>query len=361
MNSSIGQLLITGIEGTTLSKEEKEFIEAEDIGGVLLFTRNYESPAQLAELVNEIQKCRKEYPLFIAVDHEGGRVIRFKKDFIQLPSALDLAGLASPKIIFHVTKIMAQELGACGINLNLAPVCDVFTNEKNKVIGDRAYGRSEEEVSLYVSSVVRGLQTNGIIACAKHFPGHGSTLKDSHFDLPYVHESLEEIEKIHIPPFLKAIKSRVEFVMMAHLQVDAIDDQYPVSLSEKAHHYLRKELRFNKLIISDDMQMGAILKKYSIEDASLRALQAGSDVLEFRDFENTVKVVERLKKALQEKELTSDRLKAKLDRVREVKKTYLSEYRPIYIPEISKNVGLKANQIFVDELMEKIQGLAKPA
>ena len=184
--ADLGQLFITGISGVHLNDEEREFIESEQIGGVILFSHNYESPAQLAELINSIQHLRKEYPLFISIDHEGGRIHQFKSGFTWFPSMGELAKLDSPKICFHAHKIMADELKTIGFNLSFSPCCDILTNKDNKVIGDRSFGNSGDVVSKFISSAIRGLQTNGILACAKHFPGHGSTSKDSHFHLPYV-------------------------------------------------------------------------------------------------------------------------------------------------------------------------------
>src|SRR3989339_735804 len=163
---SSGQLIFTGISDKVLTSVEKKFIEEQNIGGVILFTKNYESPAQLAELVNSIQQLRQNFPLFIATDHEGGRVIRFKKHFTQFPPMQDIAMLDSPKICFEVHQIMAQELAACGINVNLTPCCDVLTNPANKAIGDRAFSDRPDVVEKFVSSAIRGLQTNNILACA---------------------------------------------------------------------------------------------------------------------------------------------------------------------------------------------------
>lgn len=354
MSNLIGQSIITGLSGTALSDEERSFLEKENIGGVILFTKNYENPAQLAELINEIQKCRQEYPLFISVDHEGGRVIRFKSDFIQFPPMLDLARVDSPKQIFNVAKIIADELSAVGVNLNFSPVCDILTNENNKVIGDRAFGTDADTVSKYVSSVIRGFQTNGLISCAKHFPGHGGTTKDSHFDLPLVKTSLEDLRENEFQPFIKSVKSRVEFIMMAHLRVDAIDEDLPTSLSPNAYKILRDELRYNKLIITDDMQMGAIEKHYSIEDAAVMAINAGADIICYRDFDCAVKAYNRLKEAVKTKEIKNADVSEKFNRIQEVKKQYLSTYKPVYIPEITQKINLPANQKFVEDLVNKI-------
>lgn len=350
----LGQLIFTGISGVSLTDEERDFIEQENIGGVILFSENFESPAQLAELVNSIQKLRDEYPLYIAVDHEGGRVCRFKKYFSQFPPMMNIASAGSPKLCFEVSTIMAKELKACGVNLNLAPVCDILTNESNKVIGDRAFGRDADTVSKFVSSAIRGFQTEGIQACAKHFPGHGSTTKDSHFDLPYVTKPMDELKEEEFQPFIKAIKSRVEFVMMAHLVVDAFDKDKPCSLSPAAHEYLRNELKFSKLIISDDMQMKAITDNYGVEEAAVMAINAGSDIVEYRDFDFAKKALEGLKAALKDKTLKPEIVKDRAQRILNSKKTHLADYSPVYIPEIEKQVNSRQSQLFIEELNKQL-------
>lgn len=356
--SELGQLVITGISGLELTAEEKTFIENENIGGVILFKNNYDNPAQLAELINSIQVCRSEYPLFIAVDQEGGRVQRFKEPFTVIPSMYDLAKSDSPKVCFHIAKIMADELKACGVNLNFAPVCDVWNNEANKVIGDRAFGTDVDTVSKYLSSFIRGFQTNGIMACSKHFPGHGCTIKDSHHDLPLIKKSMEELRKEELIPFSKAVKSRVEFVMMAHLLVDAIDTELPTSLSPKAYEILREELRFTKIIISDDMQMKAITDRYSTGEAAVMAIKAGADIVEYRDMEEAVKAVDALKEAKKNNSLKNEILRDKFERIRAAKKAYLSDYKPVYIPEIAKVIGSKQSQVLMKEIMTKIDNLS---
>jgi len=352
--NEIGQLLMTGISGIHLTDEERAFLEEENIGGVLLFSHNYENPAQLAELVNNIQQCRKEYPLFISVDNEGGRVFRFKSGFTQFPPMHDVGLTDSPKLCFHIAKIMADELNACGVNFNLAPVCDIWTNEKNKVIGDRAFGNDEETVSKFVSSIIRGLQTNGILSCAKHFPGHGCTRKDSHFDLPIVKRTREELEEVEFKPFIKAIKSRVECVMMAHLIVDAIDSELPTSLSPAAYKILRDEFKHTKLIITDDMEMKAITDHYGVGEAAVMAVKAGADIVEYRTMENARVALSSLKEAKRTKEIKNDRLKESLDRIEMAKKEYLSEYNPIYIPEMTKKINTGASQVLMKEINDKI-------
>lgn len=353
--ANLGQLIMTGISGTQLSDSERSFLEENDIGGVLLFAHNFDSPGQLAELVNSIQTCRSEYPLLIAVDQEGGRVVRFKKNFTQFPSALDVAASDSPKLCFSVAKVMAEELLACGVNVNLSPVCDIYTNRQNKVIGDRSFGINEEEVSKYITAMIRGFQTHGLISCAKHFPGHGDTSKDSHFDLPIVKTEMVQLREREFQPFVKAIKARVELVMMAHLIVDAIDSELPTSLSPKAYELLRNELKFNKVIISDDMQMKAITDHFGTGEAAVMAVAAGADIIEYKDMEHAQIALGALKEAYRTKKIKNSLILAKNQRILELKKNYLSSYKPIYIPDISKIVGRKENLEVSEELMQEIQ------
>ncbi len=346
---NFGQLIITGIEGVALTAEEATFIKDEKIGGVILFAHNYTDPAQLAELVNNIQKLRDEYPLFIAVDHEGGRVIRFKSHFTQFPPMLELSKSGSPKLIYEVHEIMAKELAACGINLSFSPCCDILTNPDNKVIGDRAFGDNAEDVEKNISAAIRGLQTNGIISCAKHFPGHGGTTKDSHFDLPLVKTSLEEIKAIELQPFIKASKSRVEMMMMAHLMVDAIDHELPTTLSAKAYNFLRQETKFSKIVITDDLEMKAIADRYSIEESAVMAMKAGADILLYRFSADAMKALAAVREAVKTKAIKKDNLIEKLQRVENCKKEYLSTYQQVYIPKVGTAFNSPAAKKILDQ------------
>ena len=352
--TQLGQLVFTGISGLILTEEEKNFIEKEDIGGVILFTKNYESPAQLAELVNSIQVLRKEYPLFICTDHEGGRVVRFKTQFTQFPPMLEIASLDSPKLVFDVATIMAEELLACGVNLNLAPVCDIWNNEQNKVIWDRAFGTDHETVSKFISSMIRGFQTSGILSCAKHFPGHGNTNKDSHYDLPIVKKPMAQIREEELQPFIKAVKARVDMVMMAHIIVEDIDPELPCSLSPKAHELLRNELKFKGLILSDDMQMQAITNHRGTGEAAMMAIRAGSDLVEYRDMSEAILGLEGLKKAQKDKAIKPQDFSDRLNRIEEHKKKFFTEYKPIYVPDLEKKFNRKATQLFIEDMRKKI-------
>lgn len=349
--NELGQLFITGFEGLSLSSEDEQFIQESNLGGVILFAQNYSDVAQVAELINSIQVLRDEYPLFISVDQEGGRVKRFKSGVTQFPAMLEVGMKNSPKLTFEVHKALASELSACGVNLNFSPCADVWSNPNNKVIGDRAFGKKAHEVEKHVSAAIRGLHAANVLACAKHFPGHGDTLKDSHYDLPYVTKSMSELEQNELIPFVKASKSRVEFMMMAHLVVDAIDSNLPCTLSKKAYDFLRNYLKYDSIIITDDMEMKAIADKYETGEAAIIALNAGADIVMYRSIEETKIAYNAVKEALKTQKIKKSDIEEKIARVKKVKKKYLSEYNPVYIPSLSGKINKEEHKKILEKIL----------
>ncbi len=347
---NFGQLFFTGIKGTALLPEEVEFIKTEKLGGVVLSAQNFEAPAQLAELVNAIQKHRDEYPLFVSADPEGGRAARFKTHFTQFPTMLELARRNSPKLVFEVHEVLAKELNACGVNLIYSPSCDVLTNPENKYVGDRAYGRDAETVEKFISAAIRGLQTNGVLACATHFPGYGDTARDPQFDLPLVKTGLEELRRRELVPFVKASRSRVEFVMMGHLLVDALDDKLPASLSPKAYEFLRHETKFTKIAITDDLELRAITDRFGREEAAVQALAAGADVLRYRTLDEAAKALAAVREAVKKKVLKKESMIEKLGRIERCKKEHFATYQPIYIPKITEAFNTPAAKKLLEQL-----------
>ncbi len=280
----LGQLMFMGVSSTKLTTDEKKFITSNNIGGIVLFARNVESPEQIHSLCTEIQKLRHDLPdkspFYIGIDMEGGRVQRLKSPFTQWPSLQKLGALNSPSLCFQFSYCMGKELKSVGINLDFAPCLDVLTNPKNTVIGDRSLSSDPEMVSKLSSALVRGYLKSEIMSCVKHFPGHGNTLLDSHFDLPIESSDLNRLNEIELLPFKKAFKSRVDMVMTSHILFHNIDDKWPVTLSEIfLKKIIREECRYRGLIISDDLDMKALTNKYSTEDIAVRAIEAGVDML----------------------------------------------------------------------------------
>ena len=322
------------------------------MGGVIFFAHNYENPGQITEFINQVQECRSELPLWTSVDHEGGRVQRFKKPFTKIPDAQTISRSATPRAAFDVAQIMAKELKAVGINLNFCPVADISTNPKNPVIGPRSFGSNEDHVSKMVTAVVRGDLVNGVQPCVKHFPGHGDTSTDSHYALPRVDTPVEVLRDREFKPFLKAFKSRCSMVMTAHILNPKIDPNFPATLSSLTlRELLRSELRYNRIIISDDMEMKAIADHYGAQEAPVLAVAAGCDLLIYRTEAGARQAYECLVKAIESGKLDPQLVLESVERSQALKKEFLLPYSPVNIAELGQKIGLVESA----KLIEKVE------
>ncbi len=284
IEEKVGQLIMVGFEGTQANEAIETHIRERFVGGVVLFSRNIQSPQQTAELTNELQRLAgataRQIPLFVGIDQEGGWVIRLKEGATVLPGNMALGATNSTELAERAGEITAVELAAVGVNLNFAPVMDVSNNPDNPVIGRRSFGESPELVSRLGISYIRGLQRNGVLATAKHFPGHGDTTVDSHFELPTVSHDLERIHALELQPFRAAIDADVAAIMTAHIIYPAFDANRPATLSPTIlTDLLRKELGFDGLLITDDMEMKAIDDRYRSGEAAVMAVEAGADIV----------------------------------------------------------------------------------
>ena len=284
IEEKVGQLIMVGFEGTQANEAIETHIRERFVGGVVLFSRNIQSPQQTAELTNELQRLAeataRQIPLFIGIDQEGGWVIRLKEGATVLPGNMALGATDSIELAERAGEITAVELAAVGVNLNFAPVMDVNNNPDNPVIGRRSFGESPELVSRLGIPYIRGLQRNGVLATVKHFPGHGDTTVDSHFELPTVNHDLERIHALELQPFRAAIDADVAAIMTAHIIYPAFDADRPATLSPTIlTDLLRKELGFDGLLITDDMEMRAIDDRYRSGEAAVMAVEAGADIV----------------------------------------------------------------------------------
>lgn len=280
----LGLSLFIGFEGTHLTRQLRELIESCHIGGVVLFSRNYESPSQLRTLCLDLQEVARQnppnIPMVICVDQEGGRVNRFAEPFTHFPSPFVLGKTSDPNLVFEVGLAAARELSAAGINTNLAPVLDLRTNRKNRVIADRSFGADPEVVSLMGNAYIKGLKTGEVLSVAKHFPGHGDTIEDSHFLVPVSDQSEELLNIRELIPFRKAILNGVDAIMTSHVLYPKVDGLHLATFSQIIiRKMLREGCSFTGSVISDDLLMGAVAKLYSLYEASLTAYNAGVDIL----------------------------------------------------------------------------------
>jgi beta-N-acetylhexosaminidase len=306
----IGQQFIIGIQGPELLEEEKEFITKYNIGGVILFDRNLKSPEQIHALTSDLQglrhKTKDKTPLFISIDMEGGRVHRLKAPFTKWPALSKIGNLGSSTLAFRFALQMGEEMRAFGINLDYAPCLDILTNPKNEVIGDRAISTNPEVVTQLATALVRGYMKANVIPCSKHFPGHGSTEVDSHFDLPISNETLKSLDESQsMEPFKKVFRSRCELTMTAHIHFKKIDPEWPVTLSPTfLQQILREVMRYRGLIMTDDLDMKALAKYYPKDLIPVQALLAGANILLYcNEFDSPGKAMNSIAKAIKEKRL----------------------------------------------------------
>lgn len=281
LKEKIGQMIVFGFHETEVTPRIEKLIRDYKLGNVLLFTRNIKNTEQLFKLNNDLQQLmikHLRYPAFITIDQEGAMVTRIFDKATLFPGAMTLAATNNPKNAYLQGKHMACELDALGINMNFAPVLDVNNNPLNPVIGVRSYSDNVDVVNRFSEAYIEGLQTR-VIATGKHFPGHGDTHVDSHLALPKVSFDKDRLKKIELAPFQNAIDKGLKSIMSAHVVFEAYDD-LPATLSKTLlKDLLRHEMGFEGLIVTDGMEMKAILNNYGSIESSVTAILAGADLL----------------------------------------------------------------------------------
>jgi beta-N-acetylhexosaminidase len=329
----IGQFLIGSMPGTTIPVELRSLAKEFDLGGVILFSRNIEAPEQVAELAAESEALGRVTPAWVSVDQEGGRVARLKEPFTTWPpmATLGRAGRHAEALAERFAQALAQELLAVGITLDYAPVLDIHTNPKNPVIGDRALAERAGDVAKLGRVIIRALQSAGLAACGKHFPGHGDTSADSHHELPLVEHPPDRLRAIEFEPFRAAIAERVAFIMTAHVLVPSLDDSGPATLSPAiVQRLLREELGFEGVILSDDLEMKAVSARYAVADAAVDAIRAGCDGLLIcsGDVDLQARTLETLVRAVEAGTISTKRYDDAFMRLKRAKERFLTRERP---------------------------------
>ncbi|MFF1272193.1 glycoside hydrolase family 3 protein [Streptomyces marokkonensis] len=313
-------VLQPGFEGTTVPDWVRRRI-SEGLSSVVLFGRNINGPEQVAGLTTALHA---ENPgLVVAVDEEAGDVTRLEaRTGASRPGNLALGTLDDIDVTEQVARDVGRELHGLGITLNYAPSADVNTNPLNPVIGVRSFGARPDVVSRHAAAWVRGLQSAGVAACAKHFPGHGDTVVDSHHGLPRVSAGAGTLALTALPPFIAAMDAGVRAVMTAHLLVPAYDDRWPATLSRPVvGDLLRGELGFTGLVVTDAVEMGAVADRYGMAGAAVRAVAAGADTVcvggGHADEATTARLAGALVRAVLDGHLPERRLAEAAGRVRE--------------------------------------------
>ena len=283
LSEKIGQMIMIDYRDTTeMTVELEKILTTYAPGGFILFRSNVDSFDQTKKLLSEI-KSTGDIPLTISTDQEGGRVQRLKSNvgFDEIPPMLEVGSRMSEEEIFDLGRKIGAELKSIGVDMDMAPVLDIFSNPENKVISDRSFGTDSEIVKRLSMALAHGLKEEQIMAVGKHFPGHGDTFKDSHVDLPIVQKDLEELKRLELVPFIEAVHQKLPGIMIGHLAVPKITgDNSPASLSGvMINELLKKDIGYEGLIIPDSLKMKALSNYFTSEEIYLRCVNAGNDIL----------------------------------------------------------------------------------
>jgi beta-N-acetylhexosaminidase len=277
-----GQLLVGGFSGTELTQAFRDALGRGERGGAILFRRNLRGSLRDTAALNRaiVRAAPPELPPLIGVDQEGGRVTRLGPPVLELPPMRAFGRLYDVDLVARAGRALGAELAALGFSMDFAPVLDVDTRATNPIIGDRSFSSDPALVARMGAAFASGLQTAGVLACGKHFPGHGDTTTDSHLELPCVDQPATRLQAVEWVPFRDLRASTCAAVMTAHVVYPALDAAVPATLSRVIlHDVLRTKLGFDGLVISDDLEMKAVADRMPIEESAVRAVRAGCDVL----------------------------------------------------------------------------------
>lgn len=348
LDAKIGQLFMVGLPGPQLDEGTGALIRNYNMGGVILFSRNIEDPLQLTRLCLDLQDAAMEHhglPLILAVDQEGGRVARLREPFTQFAGNTAIGQDAEPeKKAEEFGRIAAREMQMVGLNMNLAPVVDVQRGEPEKHLEGRTFGEDPAKVALLGRAVVRSLQENGVMAVAKHFPGLGRTRLDPHVHLPRIELDMKEMEKVNLPPFQAAINEGVSGIMTSHAIYTALDKERPATLSPLVlNQLLREKMGFEGLIITDDLEMGAIAEHWGVPEGAAAAFDAGADILLIcKDQKYVSESLELIRGRLLRGEVPFQRLNASYERIMKVRSTLLDRREWISMGNVKRYFKLSA-------------------
>jgi beta-N-acetylhexosaminidase len=340
LDEKIGQMVIIGVNGTAVSEQTRDLIEHYHVGGIILYKNNIIDKAQTTDFLNELKQVntkQNKLPLWLSVDQEGGRVSRMPDEYTKLPTNRAIGKINKAEFSYKLGKILGKELHSVGFNMDFAPVLDINSNPNNPVIGDRSFGADAKLVSRLGVQTMLGIQAQKVAAVVKHFPGHGDTSVDSHLDLPIVQTDLKRLRTFEWLPFQAAIEHNVDAVMVAHILLPKIDPDHPASFSKIIiTNYLRNELKYNGVVMTDDMTMGGIVNHYELKDAAVQSIIAGSDVIMVaHEYSKAKEVLTNLKSKVETGALSKQRIDQSVYRILQLKMKYAIQDQALENPDIT--------------------------
>ncbi len=342
LDHHIGRLFMIGMPGTDLDKNSENLIRDYNIGGIILFSRNIKDPLQLAKLCADIKAAAMKYhgsEIFIATDQEGGNVARLKEPFSIFPGNEELGKDTDPKKkAVEFAEITAREMRMVGLNMDLAPVMDVRRGNPDDHLRGRIFSDNPGTVAMLGGIVIDTLQKKGIMAVAKHFPGLGMADFDPHKDRVTIHFRNREIQDEQLIPFISSIKNDVSGIMTSHAIYPSMDTEYPGTLSKDIlTGLLRKELKYKGLILTDDLEMGAISKSIGVSEGAVASFRAGADVLLIcKDRRNVIDSIKRMKREVLTDDVMMSRMLESLERINSSILKYLHSGRKISMAAIKE-------------------------
>lgn len=336
LREKIGQMFMVGVKD---NQHMKRMIEDHHVGGIIHFSRNGDTSKEAYEF-NALAKDLADIPLFLTIDQEGGIVTRIKSGVTPLSGNMAVSATDDLMNSYKLSSINAKELGLLGFNMNLAPVVDINVNPKNPVIHTRSYGETADRVTAFASEAFRAYEDESMISVIKHFPGHGDTDSDSHFDLPIVSHDFDRLKNVELKPFKALIDKDIPSIMISHVMFHTLDDKSPSTLSRKViTELLREEMNFKGLILSDCMEMKAINLDYG--EAAVRCVEAGITMLLYSESESAqTEAIEGIYKAVLDGRLSESVIDKAVELIIRYKKKYnlSSKIKPwSYVESVLRN------------------------
>ena len=361
LEQKVAQMFMVSFYGKQLTEVEEGFLRDVQPGAVVLFGKNIESPEQVTRLTNAYQGAILEgegIPLFIAVDQEGGLIQHLQEGFTRFPLPSLWTATQNTELAYQVGEAMAIEMRAVGVNMNLAPVADLNTNINNPIIGRRSFGTQAELVAPILTYFIQGLQDNGVMATAKHFPGHGDTSSDSHVELPIINHTRDRLDTVEFLPFISAIDADVDVTMVSHIWFTAFDNEpTPASLSRNiVTRLLRDEIQYDGIIMTDALDMDAIDTVYTVGGSAIQAILAGNDLIAIGAHVGTQTIdiaIADVLEAVRDGRISESQIDASVMRILSAKEKYgLFDWQPLDPLTVGDRLALEAHDVLVTQLFQ---------